>query len=46
MNRIIFIILLIFFASFIGFFIISAAIYKINQKKMDEIIELYTVAPP
>ncbi|MEK9495694.1 hypothetical protein V2H77_04375 [Photorhabdus sp. P32] len=41
MNRVTFIILLIFFASFIGFFIISAVIYKINQKKMDKIIELY-----
>ncbi len=33
MNRITFIILVISCASFIGFFIISAAIYKINQKK-------------
>ncbi|MBS9438552.1 hypothetical protein EAE91_15780 [Photorhabdus noenieputensis] len=41
MNRVIFIILLISCSSFIGFFIISAAIYKINQKKMDKIIELY-----
>ncbi len=41
MNRITFIILVISCASFIGFFIISAAIYKINQKNMDQIIELY-----
>ncbi|WP_289993534.1 hypothetical protein [Photorhabdus laumondii] len=41
MNRITFIILVISCASFIGFFIISAAIYKINQKKMDKIIDLY-----
>ncbi|MBS9425328.1 hypothetical protein [Photorhabdus caribbeanensis] len=41
MNRVTFIILLISCASFIGFFIISAAIYKINQKKMDKIIDLY-----
>ncbi|MCW7546481.1 MULTISPECIES: hypothetical protein [Photorhabdus] len=41
MNRITFIILVIFFISFNLFLIISIAIYKINQKKMDEIIELY-----
>ncbi|MBS9438546.1 hypothetical protein EAE91_15750 [Photorhabdus noenieputensis] len=41
MNRVTFIILLISCFSFIGFFIISAVIYKINQKKMDKIIDLY-----
>ncbi|PQQ28478.1 hypothetical protein C6H64_14300 [Photorhabdus luminescens] len=41
MNRITFIILVISYISFNLFLIISIAIYKINQKKMDEIIELY-----
>uniref|UniRef100_UPI0036DA8F66 hypothetical protein n=1 Tax=Photorhabdus sp. RM322S TaxID=3342825 RepID=UPI0036DA8F66 len=41
MNRITFIILLIFCTSFFLFLAISIIIYKINQKKMDEIIELY-----
>ncbi|MFD0707690.1 hypothetical protein [Photorhabdus akhurstii] len=41
MNRITFIILVISFISFNLFLIISIAIYKINQKKMDKIIELY-----
>ncbi|TDB63060.1 hypothetical protein [Photorhabdus khanii] len=41
MNRITFIILLISFTSFLLLLAISIIIYKINQKKMDEIIELY-----
>ncbi|MBS9425329.1 hypothetical protein [Photorhabdus caribbeanensis] len=41
MNRIIFIILVISFISSNIFLIISIAIYKINQKKMNQIIELY-----
>ncbi|TDB63064.1 MULTISPECIES: hypothetical protein [Photorhabdus] len=41
MNRITFIILLISYISTILFLVISIVIYKINQKKMDEIIELY-----
>ncbi|WP_262980002.1 hypothetical protein [Photorhabdus kleinii] len=41
MNRVTFIILVISFISFNLFLIISIAIYKINQKKMDKIIELY-----
>ncbi|AKH65068.1 MULTISPECIES: hypothetical protein [Photorhabdus] len=41
MNRITFIILLIFCTSFFLFLAISIIIYKINQKKMDKIIELY-----
>ncbi|TDB54514.1 hypothetical protein [Photorhabdus luminescens] len=41
MNRITFIILVISYISFNLFLIISIAIYKINQKKMDKIIELY-----
>ncbi|MFD0707689.1 hypothetical protein [Photorhabdus akhurstii] len=41
MNIITFIILIISFISFNLFLIISIAIYKINQKKMDKIIELY-----
>ncbi|KTL62986.1 hypothetical protein AA106_04405 [Photorhabdus laumondii subsp. laumondii] len=41
MNRITFIILVISYTSFNLFLIISIAIYKINQKKMDKIIDLY-----
>ncbi|MGV8005041.1 hypothetical protein QPK14_23995 [Photorhabdus temperata subsp. temperata] len=41
MNRITFIILLISCISFFLFLAISIIIYKINQKKMDKIIELY-----
>ncbi|EYU14300.1 hypothetical protein [Photorhabdus aegyptia] len=41
MNIITFIILVISFISSIIFLIISIAIYKINQRKMDKIIELY-----
>uniref|UniRef100_UPI0036DC1966 hypothetical protein n=1 Tax=Photorhabdus sp. RM322S TaxID=3342825 RepID=UPI0036DC1966 len=41
MNRTTFIILLICYISSILFLVISIAIYKINQKKMDEIIDLY-----
>ncbi|KTL62987.1 hypothetical protein AA106_04410 [Photorhabdus laumondii subsp. laumondii] len=41
MNRVTFIILVISYISFNLFLIISIAIYKINQKKMDKIIELY-----
>ncbi|ETS30547.1 hypothetical protein BB987_10110 [Photorhabdus temperata] len=41
MNRTTFTILLISYISAILFLVISIAIYKINQKKMDEIIELY-----
>ncbi|WP_350306117.1 hypothetical protein [Photorhabdus viridis] len=41
MNRIAFIILLISYISFLLFLAISIIIYKINQKKMDEVIELY-----
>ncbi|PQQ28477.1 hypothetical protein C6H64_14295 [Photorhabdus luminescens] len=41
MNRVTFIILVISYISFNLFLIISIAIYKINQKKMDKIIDLY-----
>ncbi|MBS9438549.1 hypothetical protein EAE91_15765 [Photorhabdus noenieputensis] len=41
MNRVTFIILVISYTSFNLFLIISIAIYKINQKKMDKIIDLY-----
>ncbi|MCT8354668.1 MULTISPECIES: hypothetical protein [Photorhabdus] len=41
MNRVTFIILLISFISSTLFLIVSIAIYKINQKKMDKIIYLY-----
>ncbi|MCA6220437.1 hypothetical protein [Photorhabdus antumapuensis] len=41
MNRITFIILLVSFSSFLLSLAISITIYKINQKKMDKIIELY-----
>ncbi|ETS30548.1 hypothetical protein PTE_03903 [Photorhabdus khanii NC19] len=41
MNRIIPLIIVISYIFFIGFFIISVAIYKINQKKIDKIIESY-----
>ncbi|PQQ28482.1 hypothetical protein C6H64_14320 [Photorhabdus luminescens] len=41
MNRVTYIILFISYISFTIFIIISIAIYKINQKKMDKIIELY-----
>ncbi|PQQ27430.1 hypothetical protein [Photorhabdus hindustanensis] len=41
MNRITFIILVISYIFFNLFLIISIVIYKINQKKMDKIIDLY-----
>ncbi|MBS9433966.1 hypothetical protein [Photorhabdus hainanensis] len=41
MNRITFIILVIYYIFFNLFLIISIVIYKINQKKMDKIIDLY-----
>ncbi len=41
MNKITLIILIIIYISSILLLIISIAIYKINQKKMDKIIELY-----
>ncbi|EYU14297.1 hypothetical protein [Photorhabdus aegyptia] len=41
MNRSIIVIMLIFYILFIILLVVSIAIYKINQKKMDEIIELY-----
>ncbi|WP_239002278.1 hypothetical protein [Photorhabdus khanii] len=44
MNRIIPLIIVISYIFFIGFFIISVAIYKINQRNINKIIELYTEA--
>ncbi|MBS9433964.1 MULTISPECIES: hypothetical protein [Photorhabdus] len=41
MNKITLIILIIIYISSILLLVISIAIYKINQKKMDKIIELY-----
>ncbi|WP_445374847.1 hypothetical protein ACSLVK_01835 [Photorhabdus tasmaniensis] len=44
MHRIIPLIVVISYISFIGFFIISVAIYKINQHNINKIIELYIEA--
>ncbi|MCT8341543.1 MULTISPECIES: hypothetical protein [Photorhabdus] len=41
MNRSTIAIMLIFYILFIIFLVVSIAIYKINQRKMDKIIELY-----
>ncbi|WP_350306112.1 hypothetical protein [Photorhabdus viridis] len=44
MHKIIPLVVVISYISFIGFFIISVAIYKINQHNINKIIELYTEA--
>ncbi len=41
MNRIIYTIMLILYILFLTLLVVSIIIYKINQKKMDKIIELY-----
>ncbi|WP_323836736.1 hypothetical protein [Photorhabdus africana] len=41
MNKITFIIMLILYILFLVFLVVSIIIYKINQSKMDEIIESY-----
>ncbi|TDB63065.1 MULTISPECIES: hypothetical protein [Photorhabdus] len=41
MNRLIYAIMLILYILFLAFFVVSVAIYKINQKKIDKIIESY-----
>uniref|UniRef100_UPI0036DD0A78 hypothetical protein n=1 Tax=Photorhabdus sp. RM322S TaxID=3342825 RepID=UPI0036DD0A78 len=41
MNKIIYTIMLILYILFLTSFAVSVIIYKINQKKMDKIIELY-----
>ncbi|SCZ56670.1 hypothetical protein SAMN02982990_00907 [Photorhabdus luminescens] len=41
MNRSTIAIMLIFYILFIILLVVSIAIYKINQRKMDKIIELY-----